>query len=83
MFQYLVRRILWAILLFIVVTFVTFVIFFMAPVAPERLVCGGDQARPSCMANAVQRLGGNEDDELAVHRTYALVSICAFWSLPE
>jgi peptide/nickel transport system permease protein len=57
MFQYLVRRILWAILLFIVVTFVTFVIFFMAPVAPERLVCGGDQARPTCMANAIQRLG--------------------------
>jgi peptide/nickel transport system permease protein len=57
MFRYLVRRVLWAILLFIVVTFVTFVIFFMAPVAPERLVCGGDQARPACMQNAVQRLG--------------------------
>src|ERR687888_173546 len=59
MFRYLVRRVLWAILLFIVVTFVTFVIFFMAPVAPERLVCGGDQARPACMQNAVERLGLN------------------------
>jgi peptide/nickel transport system permease protein len=59
MFRYLVRRILWAMLLFIVVTFVTFVIFFMAPVAPERLVCGGDQARPSCMQNAIERLGLN------------------------
>ena len=44
MLRYLVRRVLWAALLFLVVTFVTFVIFFMAPVAPERLVCGGDQA---------------------------------------
>ena len=59
MFRYLVRRILWAMLLFIVVTFVTFVIFFMAPVAPQRLVCGGDQARPACMQNAVERLGLN------------------------
>jgi peptide/nickel transport system permease protein len=59
MFRYLVRRLLWAVLLFIVVTFVTFVIFFMAPVAPERLVCGGDQAKPQCMREAIQRLGLN------------------------
>ena len=59
MFRYLVRRLLWAVLLFIVVTFVTFVIFFMAPVAPERLVCGGAQARPACMKQAVVRLGLN------------------------
>src|SRR5438477_8844488 len=59
MFRYLVRRLLWAVLLFIVVTFVTFVIFFMAPVAPERLVCGGDQAKPQCMRAAIKRLGLN------------------------
>ena len=59
MFRYLVRRLLWAVLLFIVVTFVTFVIFFMAPVAPERLVCGGDQAKPQCMRAAIERLGLN------------------------
>jgi peptide/nickel transport system permease protein len=59
MFRYLVRRLLWAVLLFIVVTFVTFVIFFMAPVAPERLVCGGDQAKPQCMRAAIIRLGLN------------------------
>jgi peptide/nickel transport system permease protein len=57
MFRYLVRRVLWAFMLFIVVTFVTFVIFFMAPVAPQRLVCGGDQAKPPCMAAAIKRLG--------------------------
>src|SRR3954453_904918 len=59
MFRYLVRRLLWAVLLFIVVTFVTFVIFFTAPVAPERLVCGGDQAKPQCMRAAIKRLGVN------------------------
>ena len=57
MYRYLIRRVLWAALLFLVVTFVTFVIFFMAPVAPERLVCGGAQARPACMKQAVVRLG--------------------------
>jgi peptide/nickel transport system permease protein len=59
MFRYLVRRLLWAVLLFIVVTFGTFVIFFMAPVAPQRLVCGGDQAKPQCMREAIIRLGLN------------------------
>jgi peptide/nickel transport system permease protein len=57
--RYLIRRVLWAALLFLVVTFVTFVIFFMAPVAPERLVCGGAQAQPACMREAIQRLGLN------------------------
>ena len=41
------------------ITFVTFVIFFLAPVAPERLVCGGAQARPACMREAIDRLGLN------------------------
>ena len=54
MFRYLVRRLLWAVLLFLVVTFVTFVIFFMAPVATQRLVCGGAQARPECMQHATK-----------------------------
>ena len=40
MFRYLVRRILWAILLFLIITFVTFVIFFMAPNDPARAQCG-------------------------------------------
>jgi peptide/nickel transport system permease protein len=59
MLRYLVRRALWAVLLFVVVTFVTFVIFFLAPVAPERLVCGGAQARKQCMVEAIHRLGLN------------------------
>jgi peptide/nickel transport system permease protein len=59
MLRYLARRVLWAALLFLVITFVTFVIFFLAPVAPERLVCGGAQARPACMREAIDRLGLN------------------------
>jgi peptide/nickel transport system permease protein len=57
MFRYLVRRLLWAVLLFIVVTFVTFVIFFMTPANPGRLLCGGEQARPECIAQATKNLG--------------------------
>jgi len=58
MLRYLVRRVLWAALLLLVITFVTFVNFFLAPVAHER-VCGGAQARPACMREAIDRLGLN------------------------
>ena len=57
MFRYLVRRTLWAILLFIVITFVTFVIFFMAPNDPARAMCGGDQASRQCLLTATEKLG--------------------------
>ena len=57
MFRYLVRRTLWAIVLFLVIMFVTFVIFFMAPNNPARAICGGDQARPECIELATEKLG--------------------------
>src|SRR5919197_861697 len=57
MFRYLVRRILWAILLFLVITFVTFVIFFMAPSDPARAMCGGESAKPQCLALVTDKLG--------------------------
>src|SRR5919199_516798 len=57
MFRYLVRRILWAILLFLVITFVTFVIFFMAPNDPARAMCGGKSAKPQCLALVTDKLG--------------------------
>src|ERR671934_875851 len=60
MFRYLIRRTLWAVLLFVVITFVTFVIFFMAPTAPARLVCGGEQAQPACIKRATDRLHLND-----------------------
>jgi peptide/nickel transport system permease protein len=56
-FRYLVRRILWAVLLFIVVTFVTFVIFFMGPNNPARAYCGGETAKRECIVTANEKLG--------------------------
>jgi len=38
--RYLIRRLLWACVLFIAVTFVTYVIFFVAPSHPEKLAAG-------------------------------------------
>ena len=40
MFQFLVRRLLWAIVLFLAVTVVTYVIFFVTPSDPARLAAG-------------------------------------------
>jgi len=60
MFRYLVRRTLWAIVLFLVIMFTTFVIFFMAPQDPARAVCGGDQARNECIVRATAKLGLNK-----------------------
>jgi peptide/nickel transport system permease protein len=40
MLRYLVRRVLWAVVLFIAVTMVTYVIFFIIPANPAALVCG-------------------------------------------
>ena len=43
--------------LFLVITFVTFVIFFMAPNDPARAMCGGDQASRQCLLTATEKLG--------------------------
>jgi peptide/nickel transport system permease protein len=59
-FRYLVRRTLWAILLFIVITFVTFVIFYVGPNNPARAVCGGEQAKRECLVRATAKLGLDE-----------------------
>jgi peptide/nickel transport system permease protein len=57
LFRYLIRRVLWAIFLFFIITFVTFVIFFMAPNDPARAMCGGDQASRQCLLTATEKLG--------------------------
>jgi peptide/nickel transport system permease protein len=49
MLRFLIRRLLWAVFLFIAVTLVTYVIFFLAPANPERVICGGERARPGCL----------------------------------
>ena len=56
MFQYLVRRILWAIVLFLTITVVAYVIFFIIPADPAKLACG-QRASPDCIRNATQSLG--------------------------
>ncbi len=68
MFRYLVRRILWAVLLFVVITFVTFVIFFIGPNNPARAVCGGEQAKPQCLALATEKLGLNKPMPVQYYR---------------
>src|SRR3954469_3396396 len=55
MFQYLVRRMLWAIVLFLTITIVAYVIFFIIPADPAKLACG-QRASPECIRNATQRL---------------------------
>jgi len=78
MFRYLIRRILWAVLLFIVITFVTFVIFFMGPNDPARAQCGGDQAQPACLKLVTEHYGLNKPlyiqyakffDRLVIHQS--------------
>jgi peptide/nickel transport system permease protein len=39
-FRYLIRRLLWACVLFVAVTMVTYIIFFIVPANPANLVCG-------------------------------------------
>ncbi len=56
MLRYFVRRLLWACMLFVAVTLVTFVIFFVIPSDPARQVCG-QRATPECIARAQHFLG--------------------------
>ena len=56
MFRYLIRRLLWAMVLFIAVTMVTYMIFYIIPANPARLACG-QQATQDCIRNASHRLG--------------------------
>jgi peptide/nickel transport system permease protein len=78
MLRYLVRRILWAVLLFLVITFVTFVIFFMGPQDPARAQCGGDQASAECLKLVTEKLAldkplyvqyGKFLDRLVIHQS--------------
>jgi peptide/nickel transport system permease protein len=60
MFRYLVRRLLWAIFLFIIITFVTFVIFYVAPNNPARAYCGGENAKSACLDAAARKYHFND-----------------------
>ena len=56
MLRYLIRRILWAMVLFLVITIVTYVIFFIIPVNPAKLACG-QRATDTCIKSAQHTLG--------------------------
>jgi len=75
--RYFIRRLLWACVLFIAVTLVTFVIFFVVPADPARQVCG-QRATATCIERARHFLGldqpmivqyGRFLDRLVVHRS--------------
>ncbi len=51
MLRYLVRRLLWAGILFIAVTMVSYIIFFLVPAEPARLICG-----PQCPPDQIERV---------------------------
>jgi peptide/nickel transport system permease protein len=57
--RYIIRRLLWAAALFVAVTFITYVIFFMIPVNPASLACG-QRATPACVASATKFFGLDE-----------------------
>jgi peptide/nickel transport system permease protein len=57
-FRYLLRRLLWAFVLFVAVTVVTYVIFYAVPADPARLACG-QRATPECVQRAAHYLGTN------------------------
>jgi peptide/nickel transport system permease protein len=54
-FQYLIRRLLWAIVLFLAVTIVTYVIFYITPSDPARLAAG-QGATPEDVQRVAERL---------------------------
>ena len=56
MVRYLIRRLLWAVVLFVAVTIVTYIIFFIIPADPARLAAGSAR-RPTTIARARHFLG--------------------------
>jgi peptide/nickel transport system permease protein len=75
--SYFIRRLLWACVLFVAVTLVTFVIFFVIPADPARQVCG-QRATATCIERARHFLGldrplvvqyGRFLDRLVVHQS--------------
>ena len=58
MLTYVIRRLLWAVVLFVAVTLVTYMIFYVIPANPARLACG-QRATETCIRSAEHRLGLN------------------------
>jgi peptide/nickel transport system permease protein len=77
MLRYFIRRLLWAGVLFVAVTIVTFMIFFVVPADRARQVCG-QRATPTCIERARHFLGldrpvivqyGRFLDRLVIHHS--------------
>ena len=56
MFRHLIRRLLWACMIFVVITMVTYIIFFIIPVDPAKQACG-QRASERCIQIAKHSLG--------------------------
>ena len=56
MIRYIIRRLLWAVVLFVAITLLTYVIFFMIPADPARKACG-QLVTPACIKQARHNLG--------------------------
>ena len=56
MYQYLIRRLLWAAVLFVAVTIVSYIIFFLVPAEPARLIAG-PQAPPDTVERVRKQMG--------------------------
>ncbi len=75
MIRYIIRRLLWAVVLFIAVTLVTFVIFYLIPVDPARLAAGkaatpADVKRVAHRCTSISRSGSSTChflDQLVLH----------------
>ena len=67
MLNYIVRRLLWAVVLFIGVTLITYVLFFLLPADPARLAAG-----KSATAEDVARVSHQLGLDRPVHEQYAL-----------
>ena len=65
MFRYLVRRLLWAGVLFIAVTMVSYIIFFLVPAEPARLICGAQ-----CAPDQIERVRHEVGLDRPVWRQY-------------
>jgi peptide/nickel transport system permease protein len=80
MLRFIIRRLLWAIFLFIAVTFVTYLIFFVTPADPARLVAG-QGASPEEVQKVAERLHLN--DPLWKQYGYFLEQLVVHQSLGE
>jgi peptide/nickel transport system permease protein len=75
--RYIIRRLLWAVVLFIAITIITYIIFFMIPADPARKACG-QLVTPACVRQARHNLGLDKPvyvqyarflDRVVIHRS--------------